>query len=457
MLVGLARWASLMNQQLGYRISGMNERAAKHNGLLLIASMLTGICYPGRTGRQFLTHQRLAGMSSRSRSSLAATGMTLGAALFGIILSQTPETLSYAFLLSGSIGILVFRKHRHAYIPELLGTLGIMGIGLNAMITANIPIIHLPILLLAVIVITGLTEMPTLGIAAGFSIIPPDNSLQIWRVIIVAMITAWGWLTFTLMRIAPAFTPSNSSINIDDLAYPERALQGVLLQLKSMIEAFNQVTRLILDKENCRTSPPNLKRMQDLEKAINFMKPAAQRQLCRITQYRLTPRQSKLALFLYTNISDFERIADHFCSLVKHLRRLPQAYNQLPAPMQSALPALLTTYQQALASLQLLTGKKYKTNRAADKQLHQHSQTQEALDNYERSLQDTIDSKKANPRDIITLREIHAHIERPLHHIRAIAMTQEQDDFGIDPDAIHITPGKLPRTKPHPFNPPEVT
>lgn len=440
MLYGILVWSRGMETVLGKRLSAWTERMPAPSSGIFLAGIISGICLHGYHGFHYIRRRYLAGLLTAPAVAPFALGMTIGIFLPATAMLHLPASGAYILLLVGILLQLGSRNPTWQQSGMALIGLGICWLGFVFCRQAPpaFPLAWIALAIATLIAVSLRTPAPLMLATVS---LPPHPALPMPFLPTYIVVLALCWislLALALRRTKRPFTPPMCALRAADTPYPERALQAVLQELRrttqSMAQAANNMLQL-QDKKS--TSLAALALFRNIEHALDEEKPAAQRYLLRLSRYALHKRQARLLLYLFTNISDAERISDHLYAIARHLHNL-QRTPSLPRPVETDLTALLRETTHMIDALaHSITANRTAPPGSAENVLEQRDDTLHILDRFTATLQDHILQKQIAPATAIQLQELHSHLERLIRHIRAIAISSEQQDYWIEPDCIH--------------------
>ncbi len=439
MMFGILEWASGSERIAGRGLSAWSERLPPLSVGRFLVGILTGSTLHGQRGFQYARRRYLAGLLSPSTAILFAIGMAIGMFLPATAILLSPFYWAYPLLILGMAINLTGKNPAWRESGKALIGLGCCGIGYHACLQAAPAF---PLAWAAIAGVAGLSVIirtPAPLFLATASLLPP-NARELPILLLVALSLALVWLItlgITLWQTKRPFSPPLNHLNVYDLPYPERALQAVLQELRRNAQAMADAAHSVLRLPEMGTKTYSTNTIKDIEAALDEGKPAAQRYLLQLSRYTLRERQAQLLLFLFINISDIERISDHLLAAAQHISRLLRG-NPLPKPIHDALAPLLQNTVSTIDSLaHSITGNRIRRTKLSGSVLEERDKALQALDHFTNVLQEQILQKKIGPAQAIRLQELRSHLERLIRHIRAIAVAGEQEDYWIEPDAIH--------------------
>lgn len=453
MIYGILSWSDGIEPLLGARFSEWTERTAPNAMQRFWVGLFTGAALHGKRGFQYCKRRYLAGLLSPLSTAIFAAGMALGIFVPATLLIYLPYYWAFPLLIIGMAIQLSCRAPALRQAGQALLGLGCCWIGYTACRDAQLPPNLMMYGLLGAIILAACTHTPAAIFLAIASTIqsPTANGALL---VITAIILALCWLvtlTIQLSRTKRPFDPPLSLLSKYDLQFPERALQAALQENRRMACGLAKAAAALAsyqEQQEDSTSPLQL--AADIESAMDEFKPAAQHFLLRLARYKLIERQAQLAMFLFVNIGDLERISDHLLAVANALPA-PSRRPDYPESMLTCLDQILDKTSEIIDALaQSITGNRARKEHGPSGTVTEtRDEALQLLDHFTAVLHDLILNKAIKPSRAIRMQELRSHFERLIRHVRAIAVAGEQDYFWIEPDLIHVRakPASKIRTK----------
>ncbi len=439
-MYGILAWADGTEPLLGLRLSAWTEKTAPHSSIRFLLGMITGAALHGKRGFQYCKRRYLAGLLSPISVGIFALGMALGIFLPASLIVFTPYYGAFPMLILG-MGIQLGCRAPHIrQMGQALLGLGCCWIGYTACRDASLPSNLTAYGLVAVTLFAAITHTPAaIFLAIASTLDDPTNQITI--LVATALILSLCWLMVLGKKLAETrrpFQPTLSLLSKFDLAFPERALQAALQENRRMAIGLTQAARaLVAYKDEDGDASGTIQLVQDVESAMDEFKPAAQQYLLELTRFKLVERQARLAMFLFINVSDLERISDHLLAVAQNLPS-PSRRPDYPESMLNSVDQMLDKTADIIDVLaKSMTGNRGRKTHIADHVSEARDEALELLDHFTGVLQDLILNNAIKPSRAIRMQELRSHFERLIRHVRAIAIAGAQEYFWIEPDIIH--------------------
>lgn len=421
-------------------LSRVCDRFAHRTGLFVGAGLLAGISLQGRRGLQYLKKRRLGGYISYTKALFLTAGLAVGLLIPALCMVWAPDYLRFPILAVGLLMSVALPGRTAPSIGKALLGLGCAWMGVVACQSMpDFTGLALPMVLLLALLLTLLLRLPC-PIWLTLCAVLPTQHTAIWFVWAAAAVLA-GWILSVLRmmyRTPPLLNPPATLLEYDNIAYPERALQAALQELKRMAMGLAHIGSQTLpalmqgELKSCTIA-------QRMEWVLDEFKPATLHYLTLLSQRVLMERQALLVLHLSSCVSDLERVGDHVYALAvemtKHRSHKKVYTEKAHALTQSGLDLIETVAES-------ITGRQRQTTEAAKAVLQAREECLNHLAAFREELQDDMQTKAISPKTAVRRRSLMSHLERIIRHIRAIAVAETQPDFWIDPDHIHERTGK---------------
>lgn len=440
MMYGILTWADGVEPLLGAKLSAWTEKTAPHSLYRFVIGILAGSALHGKRGFQYCKRRYLAGLLSPLAAAIFSVGMAIGIFLPANLIIWTPYYWAFPLLIVGMAIQLSCRTPTIRQTGQALLGLGCCWIGYTACRDAALPANLIVVALVGVAAFATFTHTPAAVFLAVASALQ-DPGTQTNILALTALVLALCWLfslVQTLRNAKPPFKPASSLLSKYDLLFPERALQAVLQENRRMAVGLAAAARaLAAYKDKPRGTATFVQLVQDVESAMDEFKPAGQQYLLELTRYKLEERQARLAMFLFVNISDLERISDHLLAVAENVPD-PARRPDYPESILQSLDAMLEKTADIIDALaKSITGNRGRKHDVSGSVTEARDGALELLDHFTAVLQDLILNNEIKPSRAIRMQDLRSHFERLIRHVRAIAVAGAQEDFWIEPDAIH--------------------
>ncbi len=450
---GLDETAAHLGSLAEPHVSAFSERFRHRPGSQLFAGLFAGTALQGRRSAAYVRRRRLAGLLSLPQAAGMVMGMAGGMLLPAAAVWLLPDILRYPALIAGLLLGMIPRPDSVRRLGRALTGLGCCWVGYAACRAVVPAMFTLPVATVFPLVLLAFLFRFPAALWLLFAAVSPAASIDTLLVVAASAIIGWcGSMIGACTRLPGPFHPSASLLDEREQRFPERALQAVLQEIRRLADGLAQTTAAWLPA--CfDQSPGNMPAIHAFECALNEFKPAAQRYLKRLARRQLDERQAQVLLHLYRCVSDLERIGDHLYSLALH-----PAVGHQPVPPPTALQdasretavAVNTLLATVAASI---TGRHEIAEASARRILESRDRTVQVLARAQEALRQAMDVKALSADLALRYRECHAHLERLVRHVRAIALVELQPEFWINPDAVHqraalaspVVPPPVPR------------